>query len=75
MGEDSFPMWIDDPDLRGMPTLDTRAAREAGLVTRPLADTFRDTLTWLETANIPWQAGLSDATDRAVLSASRRAAV
>ena len=50
-------MWIDDPQWRGFATMDTHRARAAGLVTRSLRDTLRDTLAWEETREEPIIAG------------------
>jgi 2'-hydroxyisoflavone reductase len=46
MGPASLPLWIDDPEWRGFATMNTDRARAAGLVTRPLANTLRDTLAY-----------------------------
>lgn len=40
------PMWIAAPGWEGANRVDTTRARSAGLVTRPLVDTLRDTLAW-----------------------------
>ena len=60
MGPASLPLWIDDVDWRGFATLDTSRARVAGLVTRPLEETLRDTLAFEETRTEPRRAGLGD---------------
>jgi nucleoside-diphosphate-sugar epimerase len=49
MGERSLPMWLPLPDYAGFMTRDVTPAVEAGLRTRPLVDTARDTLEWLQT--------------------------
>jgi 2'-hydroxyisoflavone reductase len=69
MGPASLPLWIDDPEWRGFATMDTSRARAAGLVTRPLVDTLRDTLAWEETRaeDEPRRAGLTDDEERRVL--------
>ena len=43
-----LPLWIpeSDPDFGGMLLADGSKARNAGLTTRPWADTLRDTLAW-----------------------------
>jgi nucleoside-diphosphate-sugar epimerase len=46
MGPRSLPLWLDDPDWHGFNALDTTRAVQAGLVTRPLAQTLADTLAW-----------------------------
>jgi nucleoside-diphosphate-sugar epimerase len=49
-GERSLPMWLPLPDYAGFMARDVSPAlRSGGLVTRPLADTARDTLEWLRT--------------------------
>jgi 2'-hydroxyisoflavone reductase len=48
-GERSLPMWLPLPDYAGFMTRDVSPALRTGLRTRPLADTARDTLDWLET--------------------------
>jgi nucleoside-diphosphate-sugar epimerase len=68
MGPASLPMWIDDPQWRGFATMDTHRARAAGLVTRSLRDTLRDTLAWEETREEPRRAGLTDDEERRVLA-------
>jgi len=49
-GARSIPLWLPLPDFAGFMTRDTRPARDAGLATRPLADTARDTLAWQQSA-------------------------
>jgi 2'-hydroxyisoflavone reductase len=49
MGERSLPMWLPLPDYAGFMARDVSPALQAGLTTRPLADTARDTLEWLRT--------------------------
>jgi nucleoside-diphosphate-sugar epimerase len=73
LGDRSLPLWLDDPDWYGFNARDSAAARRAGLVARPLADTLADTLTW-EQAQDPdrvRQAGLTPADERALLDAWR----
>lgn len=45
-GARSLPMWLPLPEFAGFLTRDTRPARDAGLGTRSLAETARDTLAW-----------------------------
>lgn len=47
-GPRSLPLWLPE-EMSGMVRHDVSAAHDAGLVTRPLADTARDTLAWLRT--------------------------
>ncbi len=46
-GPDSIPLWLPRPEHDGMTALDVTASFDAGLTTRPIADTARDTLAWL----------------------------
>ncbi|WP_372728496.1 NAD-dependent epimerase/dehydratase family protein [Nocardioides sp.] len=48
MGPDSIPLWLPQPAYAGMMAHDPAASYAAGLVTRPLAETARDTLLWLD---------------------------
>jgi len=48
-GERSLPMWLPLPDYAGFMTRDVSPALRTGLVARPLIDTARDTLRWLQT--------------------------
>lgn len=70
-GPASLPLWIDDPELRGFATLDTARAQAAGLVTRPLLDTFRDVLVWEGSRHTPRRCGLDDEDERRVLRATQ----
>ena len=69
MGPASLPLWIDDPAWRGFATMSTGRARAAGLTTRPLMDTLRDTLEYENQRTEPRQAGLTDDEERRVRSA------
>jgi 2'-hydroxyisoflavone reductase len=48
MGPGSIPLWLPRPEYDGLPAHDVRPSLDAGLTIRPLADTTRDTLAWLE---------------------------
>jgi hypothetical protein len=71
MGERSLPLWLPLPDYAGFSARDSSAARAAGLVTRPLADTLADTLAWELTAGAdrPRLAGLTADEERRLLAA------
>jgi 2'-hydroxyisoflavone reductase len=73
IGERSLPLWLDDPDWLGLSARDTGAARRAGMVTRPLAETLTDTLAWEQDqgADRIRGAGLTPAEERALLEAWR----
>lgn len=47
-GPRSLPLWLPRPEYDGMQTHVAAPALDAGLVIRPVADTARDTLAWLE---------------------------
>ncbi|UPJ57275.1 NAD-dependent epimerase/dehydratase family protein [Bradyrhizobium sp. 192] len=66
-GPRSLPMWLPLPDFAGFLTRDTSPAREAGLTSRPPAETARDTLHWLRDSGGP-VIGLSSDEESAVLS-------
>ena len=65
-----MPLWLPLPDYAGFNARDSSAARAAGLVTRPLADTLADTLTWerQRVSQGPRRAGLADADEVALLA-------
>lgn len=48
MGPDAIPLWLPRPEYDGLPAHDAEPSLDAGLVLRPLAETSRDTLAWLE---------------------------
>jgi 2'-hydroxyisoflavone reductase len=65
-GERSLPMWLPLPEYGGFMAHDVTPSLEAGLSPRPLAETARDTLEWLQNAPArPHTAGISvkDETD------------
>lgn len=47
MGPGSLPLWLPMPEYAGMVSHDVTGSYAAGLDTRPLAETARDTLAWL----------------------------
>jgi 2'-hydroxyisoflavone reductase len=47
MGERALPLWLPLPEYAGFLTRDVSASLAAGLRTRPVADTARDTLGWI----------------------------
>lgn len=48
MGPEAIPLWLPRPEYDGLPAHDVQPSLDAGLVVRPLAETTRDTLAWLE---------------------------
>ncbi|MFB6462708.1 NAD-dependent epimerase/dehydratase family protein [Bradyrhizobium tunisiense] len=67
-GPRSLPLWLPLPDFAGFMTRDTSPAGAAGLSSRSVAITARDTLDWLRASNGP-VVGLNSAEEGAVLSA------
>jgi hypothetical protein len=47
MGERSLPLWLPLPEYGGFASRDVSASLDAGLSTRDVADTTRDTHAWL----------------------------
>jgi 2'-hydroxyisoflavone reductase len=66
-----LPLWLHDVEHQGMLSVTPDAAFAAGLETRPLADTVRDTLDWVRTGDGPDEppAGLARDKERLVLDA------
>ena len=64
-----LPLWLHDAEHGGMLSIDPTPAFEAGLETRPLAETVRDTLAWVGSGDAPDDppAGLAREKERAVL--------
>ena len=67
-GPRSLPLWLPE-DAIGLASHDVSAAFAAGLTTRPIADTARDTLDWLRSADNPTRTGLTRAEERDLLDA------
>jgi len=70
-----LPLWIPaaEADSAGFQLVSTDRAQAAGLRTRPLADTVRDTAEWLLARGNEgaWKQVLSDARERQIVSAMR----
>lgn len=64
MGPRSFPLWIPDPSSRFTATLDSTAAIDNGLQTRPIIETLTAALRYEEERSTPRQAGLTDEEER-----------
>lgn len=64
-----LPLWLYDPGFRSMLSVDPSAAFAAGLETRPLEETARDTLEWVQNGEAPADppAGLAREKEQAVL--------
>jgi 2'-hydroxyisoflavone reductase len=59
-----LPLWLHDPAYAGMLAVDPAPAFAAGLQTRPIAATARDTLAWLESGQGPADAPAGLARDK-----------
>ena len=66
-----LPLWIADPAFAGILSVDPARAFAAGLETRPLEETTRDTLDWVRSGEAPPDppAGLAREKEQAVLDA------
>lgn len=65
-GPRSLPLWLPD-DAIGLAAHDVSAAFDAGLTTRPIGATARDTLAWLRSEEAPTRTGLTRAEERDLL--------
>ena len=68
-GPRSLPVWLPQPDYAWLMSVDVDASYDAGLRTRPLAETARDTLAWLREEPDAPVAGLDRAAEAEVLAA------
>lgn len=68
-GPRSLPLWLPVPEYAGLLAHDHRPAEAAGLRTRPVAETARATLAWLEEQPDAARTGLSLAEEREILTA------
>ena len=66
-----LPLWLASPEYSGMLSVEPTAAFAAGVETRPLEDTTRDTLAWVRSGEAPADppAGLARDKEQAVLDA------
>jgi 2'-hydroxyisoflavone reductase len=64
-----LPLWLHAPEYAGMLSVEPDAAFAAGLETRPLAETARDTLAWVNGGDVPTDppAGLAREKERQLL--------
>lgn len=69
MGERAVPLWLPLPEYAGLLAHDVTASYDAGLRTRPIAETSRDTLAWLRAHPDAPVTGLSRAAEAEVLAA------
>jgi 2'-hydroxyisoflavone reductase len=68
-GPASIPLWLPRPEYDGLPAHDVQPSLDAGLVVRPLAETTRDTLAWLDATPDAVVGGISLDRERELLAA------
>jgi len=66
-GPGSIPLWISSPEAAGLMARNVAESLKAGLVVRPLADTVRDILAWLEATPDAPVTGLTRSEELALL--------
>jgi 2'-hydroxyisoflavone reductase len=71
-GPDSLPLWLPRPEYDGMLAHDADLPREAGLVTRPVSESARDTAAWVGATPDAVRTGITRARETALLAAWRR---
>ena len=69
MGPDSVPLWLPRPEYDGMMQHLVQPALDTGLGLRPIAETSRDTLAWLQAHPDAVGTGIDRDRERAVLAA------
>ena len=69
MGPGAVPLWLPRPEYDGLPAHDVQPSLDAGLTVRPLAETTRDTLAWLEATPDAVVSGISLERERELLDA------
>jgi nucleoside-diphosphate-sugar epimerase len=70
-GPDSLPLWLPRPEYDGMTAHDAERPRQAGLVTRPVAESARDTLAWAEATPGAVRTGIGREREQDLLDAWR----
>jgi len=70
-GEDGLPLWLPRPEFDGMLSHDVEPSYAAGLVTRGVTETSRDTLAWARQHPDGARTGLSRGHEQRVLTAWR----
>jgi nucleoside-diphosphate-sugar epimerase len=68
-GDRAIPVWLPLPEYAGLLAHDVTASYDAGLRTRPVADTARDTLAWLREHPDATVTGISREDEAAALAA------
>ncbi len=69
MGPGAIPLWLPRPEYDGLPAHDVQPSLDAGLTIRPLAETTRDTLAWLEATPDAVVTGIDPAREQELLAA------
>jgi 2'-hydroxyisoflavone reductase len=72
-GPRSIPLWVPLPEYAGLMAHDVAPSFAAGLTTRPLSETARDTLAWLGATPDAEITGLTRDEEAEVLAAWRKA--
>ena len=70
-GEQGLPLWLPRPEYDGLASHDVAPSYAAGLTTRPVAETARDTLAWAREHPDAVRTGLSREREAEVLGALR----
>lgn len=68
-GPDSIPLWLPRPEYDGMLAHDADLPRAAGLATRPVAESARDTLAWAQATPGAVRTGITGERERDLLDA------
>jgi 2'-hydroxyisoflavone reductase len=68
-GPDSVPLWLPRPEYDGLPAHDVSPSIDAGMPVRPLAETTRDIVAWLERTPDAVVTGISLDRERELLDA------
>jgi nucleoside-diphosphate-sugar epimerase len=68
-GPGSIPLWLPRPEYDGLGSHDVQPSLDVGLTIRPLADTTRDTLAWLDSTPEATVGGISLDRERDLLEA------
>lgn len=71
-GPDSLPLWLPRPEYDGMLAHDAALPRAAGLTTRPVSESARDTLAWADAEPDAVKTGISRERESELLAAWAR---
>jgi len=69
VGPDSLPLWLPRPEYDGMLAHDADLPQAAGLSTRPVAESARDTVAWVEATPDAAQTGITREREQELLAA------